>query len=369
MSFDMDLKTLGLSPGASWEDVKAAFRRLARAYHPDVAGPEQSGRFAEINRAYMSIREAVQRGIYDVSPGPARPGGSNAPTGSKASAPTESDRRVRRYRRRRPARLGLLDLGLAGIGWIGSVGSALFKGALSFKRSTRGFSAEEEVRGRMEDRERVISGVLDLADNRLDSLLRRVRSSDGQVASARLESRLMSRHPGVVLLALEELRKLDHLAMKERLAVGLLSRGAPEGEALSRLLSIFRPSSEDVARGVCRWASSYGRAEAVGVLRWLRYGGARDKGLFKPFLCNPDPGVQSLALEMWPHGVGVPDVSDLSRLLKSEEEGILGPLLRLIRREGAQPWMIPRIERLSASHPCPAVRVWASAIVRNKPME
>ena len=40
MSYNSDFKTLGLSPEASWDEVKTAFRRLARVYHPDVAGPE-----------------------------------------------------------------------------------------------------------------------------------------------------------------------------------------------------------------------------------------------------------------------------------------------------------------------------------------
>lgn len=57
---------LGVSRDASKEDLKRAYRRLARQYHPDVnreAGAEE--RFKEINRAYEVLSEPETRGRYD----------------------------------------------------------------------------------------------------------------------------------------------------------------------------------------------------------------------------------------------------------------------------------------------------------------
>ncbi|MEM9213383.1 MAG: DnaJ domain-containing protein [Cyanobacteria bacterium P01_F01_bin.150] len=49
---------LGIVPGAPFEDVKAAYRRLARRYHPDV-NPDQvewaSQQFIEVTEAYQVI--------------------------------------------------------------------------------------------------------------------------------------------------------------------------------------------------------------------------------------------------------------------------------------------------------------------------
>lgn len=49
---------LGLTPGAPFQDVKAAYRRLARRYHPDV-NPDQvewaSQQFIEVTEAYQFI--------------------------------------------------------------------------------------------------------------------------------------------------------------------------------------------------------------------------------------------------------------------------------------------------------------------------
>jgi hypothetical protein len=48
---------LGVTPGASAEEVAAAYRRLAKRWHPDRGGGEQdAGRMAEINAAYDLVR-------------------------------------------------------------------------------------------------------------------------------------------------------------------------------------------------------------------------------------------------------------------------------------------------------------------------
>lgn len=57
---------LGVSRDTSKEELKRAYRRLARKYHPDVnkeAGAEE--RFKEINRAYEVLSEPETRARYD----------------------------------------------------------------------------------------------------------------------------------------------------------------------------------------------------------------------------------------------------------------------------------------------------------------
>ena len=55
---DDPYKVLGLSPDASDEDVKRAYRRLAKKYHPDLNPGDQEAarRMQEVNAAYEQIK-------------------------------------------------------------------------------------------------------------------------------------------------------------------------------------------------------------------------------------------------------------------------------------------------------------------------
>jgi curved DNA-binding protein len=66
MEFKDYYTTLGVEPGASDADIKAAYRRLARKYHPDVskeAGAEE--RFKAINEAYEVLKDPGKRNAYE----------------------------------------------------------------------------------------------------------------------------------------------------------------------------------------------------------------------------------------------------------------------------------------------------------------
>ena len=59
--------TLGVKKGASADDIKQAFRKLARVHHPDVAKNKAAGeeKFKEINEAYEVLSDSEKRGKYD----------------------------------------------------------------------------------------------------------------------------------------------------------------------------------------------------------------------------------------------------------------------------------------------------------------
>ncbi|MHB1307357.1 MAG: DnaJ C-terminal domain-containing protein [Limisphaerales bacterium] len=60
-------QVLGVSPTATAEEIKKAFRTLARQYHPDVAKDKKSGeaRFKELNEAHEVLSDPESRRKYD----------------------------------------------------------------------------------------------------------------------------------------------------------------------------------------------------------------------------------------------------------------------------------------------------------------
>lgn len=56
-------KTLGVSRNATADEIKKAFRKLARKHHPDAGGDE--AKFKEINEAYEVLSDDKKRKLYD----------------------------------------------------------------------------------------------------------------------------------------------------------------------------------------------------------------------------------------------------------------------------------------------------------------
>ena len=66
MEFKDYYATLGVEPSAGDAEIKTAYRRLARKYHPDVskeAGAED--KFKAVNEAYEALRDPQKRAAYD----------------------------------------------------------------------------------------------------------------------------------------------------------------------------------------------------------------------------------------------------------------------------------------------------------------
>jgi curved DNA-binding protein len=67
-------RILGVERGASDEDIKKAYRKLARKYHPDVSKePNAKEQFQEVSEAYETLRDKEKRAAFD-SLGTHRPG-------------------------------------------------------------------------------------------------------------------------------------------------------------------------------------------------------------------------------------------------------------------------------------------------------
>src|ERR1700760_4420354 len=57
---------MGLARGASDDDIKKAYRRLARKYHPDVSKEaDAEEKFKDVAEAYQTLKDPEKRAAYD----------------------------------------------------------------------------------------------------------------------------------------------------------------------------------------------------------------------------------------------------------------------------------------------------------------
>lgn len=66
MEFKDYYATLGVQRSASADDIKRAYRKLARKYHPDVSKESDAeARFKEVSEAYEALSDPEKRAAYD----------------------------------------------------------------------------------------------------------------------------------------------------------------------------------------------------------------------------------------------------------------------------------------------------------------
>ena len=107
-------RVLGVERGASQEDIKRAYRRLARKYHPDVSREaDADARFKAVGEAYEVLKDPEKRAAYDQL-------GSNWRAGQEFRPPPGWERQFR------------FETGMGGTGGFSDFFQAVFGGGGPF---------------------------------------------------------------------------------------------------------------------------------------------------------------------------------------------------------------------------------------------
>jgi DnaJ-class molecular chaperone len=141
-------KVLGLSQGASDKEIKAAYRRLAKKYHPDINqnDPKVAAKFQEITAAYDVLSDKEKKSQYDSGQiddqgNPKSPFGSGSGGfGSGGSAGGN------------PFADAGFDFGGAGGFSTEDIFSSIFGGGMGGQRSSHGRSSKHEAHSKGADK-------------------------------------------------------------------------------------------------------------------------------------------------------------------------------------------------------------------------
>jgi molecular chaperone DnaJ len=60
-------QVLGVSPEAGADEIKRAYRQLARRYHPDISADDRTAAFVEASHAYEILNDPHRRRAYDAA--------------------------------------------------------------------------------------------------------------------------------------------------------------------------------------------------------------------------------------------------------------------------------------------------------------
>jgi len=334
-----NLRILGLPSDATADDVRSAFRRLAKIYHPDVAGKQYTRKFERISNAYAALKDLPLGEFFHADAGIAESTQDasvfkNDIPGFRLIFRNALEKPFAWYRKRQER-----------------IGAEKERSRRAVEDAKKRILLKEETRidAILNRGERLLGDLL----NRRERELRRVgiQGLALRLSSSRCQIRHMAlAHVGELVnktevfeALLKSLQKWDiddktarivaSLPLEpekhRKLAYSLASRPMPD-LLLSNLLHSHNPADRELME------------------LYLNHAGAR--------------GITSI-LRRWPQGAFVSEAT-LCRLISHEDESVLIAVLSAMKQRSI-PCPLGELKQLDAylSHPNIGVRVWAKALL------
>lgn len=324
------LRTLELEPDASPDEIKTAFKKLAKIYHPDVAAPKDAWRFQQITGAYSLLKNLNFLENLDLDNLNLEDlenfnnfNDSEVSRDDKADLSEEQD--DTKAKREAQARNKNFELKID-------------------KILTR---CEDEINNYINKSERISKRAeQELKDNiifRLNSQLREVRN----IAIKRTGN----------LINREDVRQtLINLILNHDLD--------SETSRLIEMLPMNDDTRERIASSVCEKSENFSSTLIIKLLDLRNLNNLNlNLELIERYILCASPENLSLILRYWPKNKILSETA-LNNLLRSDNANILVPVLSSIKQNFPQEALKhnKRILELS-SHESPAVRAWCRMLL------
>jgi curved DNA-binding protein CbpA len=339
--------------------VRSAFRRLARTYHPDVAGRRYSRKFEQITKAYAFLKELPQEELPRVKDKAAdivRP----ARDAKKSAAQSNAAHRFsfRAFR-------GFFGKPFA---WYRKKRESLGAEKERLRRA-----AEDARKKILLEKEARIDAALNRGERSVEDLMSRRERETMRVGTQGLALRLSSDNCQVRQLALTYLASLASLREFGELVnrpeifealFGMLQKWDID-EKTARMVSALKLNQENhrkLTRGLVVKAAVMPPALLSHLLR-LHNAVTTDRELLELYLRHAGASGIALILRQWPQGAFVSEPA-LCRLISHENESVLVAIFSAMKQRSV-PCPESGLERLHShmSHPNMAVRAWAKSLL------
>jgi len=345
------LRVLELPPDADASEVRSAFRRLARTYHPDVAGRQYSRKYEQIAKAYALLKELPREEFSHSRVETAR----NFSHPDRAPRPEKGKKQDAGRRFSFRAFRGVLGKPFV---WYRSR-----KERIEAEKERQSRAVESARKKILLEREVRVNAVISRGERLIDALLDRQEREARNIGAQGLALRLMSELCQIRHLALSHSSELINEPEIFDALSGSLKKWDIDGET-ARLVSMLPLKPENLRRLALCLA---GRAAAMpdSLLSHLLklYGSTPDRELLESYLGHAGASGVALILRRWPRGSFVSEPT-LRRLISHKDESVLVTILSAMKQRSV-PCPEGCLERLNSymSHPNTAVRVWARALL------
>lgn len=327
-----NLRILGLSPDATLPEIRSSFRRLARTYHPDIAGRQGAHKFEQITGAYSFLKGLTPDELSQYTAKKTKP-----KTLLKKKDETWANPLA--WHKRRRERL------------------------LAEEERTRRAAQEAQEKFQSARCARIDS-ILSRGERSVESLLSLIEEKIQDCSIQDSILRLSSGIPEVRHIALSRLG--PNVNQHELLdAVITLLQKWDVDDKTARLVCTLPFTPENHRKLMKKLAARAGALPdfLLTHLLGLRTSQEPNIEILERYIQTANSTGAAIILRHWPKG-GFVSAATLRLLLSREDEIVLIPLLSTMKQRSVPcpPWGYEHLRRLS-SHSNVAVRVWAKALL------